>query len=83
MNSLLFKIIVIALSRSGEWPEQKFTSFCKDVEPLLHKVKIDEEEIYPLYDNYIHSLDKIYVVLNLEKITDPSCAKAPEGKLDV
>jgi len=68
MNSLLFKIIVIALSRSGEWPEQKFTSFCKQVEPLIHKKDISEEDVCPLYDDYIDSLDKIYMLLNCRKL---------------
>lgn len=64
MNPLIFQVIISALSGAQDWPGEKFIAFCHDIKPLIDKVDVSYYQIAPLYDKYIHRLDKIDVVLN-------------------
>ncbi len=63
MNALVLQMIIMALSGANDWQVSKFREFCKDVEPLIDKMEINYHELCPIYDKYIHRLDKVDMVL--------------------
>ena len=63
MNPLIFQIIVTALSGAQDWDSQKFKDFCHDIAPLIDKENIPYYELSPIYDKYIHRLDRINNIL--------------------
>ena len=63
MNPLILSLIITALSGAQDWNADKFRLFCQDIEPLIDKIEITYMQLSPLYDKYIHRLDKIDMVL--------------------
>jgi len=63
MNVLLLEAMIIALSGASDWPDVKYKNFCHDVLPLLHRKNIGYKDLCPVYDKYIHRLDKIDMLL--------------------
>lgn len=59
MHPLLLNAIILALSGSQDWPEQKYIRFCNDINPLLCRKDLGYADVCPIYDKYIHKLDKI------------------------
>lgn len=63
MHPLVLNAILLALGNSQDWPGEKYKDFCNDINPLLSKQDIGYADICPIYDKYIHRLDRIDVVL--------------------
>ena len=63
MNPLVLNIIIAAISGAQDWKAEKFTQFCRDIEPLIDKVDVTYYQLCPIYDKYIHRLDKVDMVL--------------------
>lgn len=63
MNEIVLQMIIMALSGANDWQADKFRQFCDDVEPLIDKTEINYHQLCPIYDKYIHRLDKVSMVL--------------------
>lgn len=64
MHPLVLNALILALSGAQDWPAEKYKDFCNDINPLLEKRMVDYQELCPIYDKYIHRLDRVDVVLN-------------------